>query len=81
MAVAEAKDVGVTITTATTSGTVTRGARGLVFIFSTDFAGTIAGATFSGTDVPLVVPVKTGDTTSAISYTVTAGNVRIVVVR
>lgn len=44
----QAKDVGMTITTASTDGTVTRGARGLTFLFSSDFAGTVAGATFAG---------------------------------
>lgn len=79
---AQAKEAGLSITTATTSGSVTRGARSVTFIFSSDFAGTVAGVAFAGaTDSSFTPPIQTGDTFSAIAYTVTAGNVRIAVVR
>lgn len=81
--VAEAKEVGLTITVATTSGTIPRGARGITLMFSSAFTGTVAGATFTGTTdtVPVSLPITNGDTFSAISYTVTAGNVRILTTR
>jgi hypothetical protein len=68
--------------TATTSGTTTRGLRGVTFIFSSDFTGTVAGMTFNGaTDTSYSPPVQTGDTLSAIAYVVTTGNIRIMPVR
>jgi hypothetical protein len=68
--------------TKTTSGTVTAGCRGITFIFSADFTGTVAGKTFAGaTDYSYSPPIQTGDTLAAIAYVVTTGNVRIVEVR
>lgn len=68
-----------TITTAATDGTVAAGARGLTFIFSSDFAGTILGAAFSGgTDSSVTIPVPSGDTLGAVAYTISAGSARIV---
>jgi hypothetical protein len=69
-----------TITTAAGSGTVAAGKRRIEFIFSSDFAGTVLGATFSGSrnltlDFPLLPP---GDSYAAVAYTVTAGSVLIV---
>lgn len=69
-------------TTATTSGTITAGARALLFVFSSDFTGTISGVAWSGaTDASYSPPVQTGDTFAAITYTVTTGSVRIIQVR
>lgn len=82
------KDLGVDITTATTSGTVAARARFVTFIFNTSFTGTIAGACFAGTagvcsagspaDLSLTIPAPAGDTLTAITYTVSAGSVRII---
>lgn len=71
-----------TITTATTSGTVAAGCRQVIFIFSADFTGTVLGATFAGAnDSSVAMAAQTGDALTAIVYTVTAGNIRIVQVR
>lgn len=80
--VAQAKDVGLSGTLATTSGTVTKGARSVTFIFSSDYTGTVAGIAFAGTtDSSFSPPIQTGDTSSAIAYVVTTGNIRIMVTR
>lgn len=68
-----------TITTVTGSGTVAAGSRKLTFVFSSDFAGSVLGATFSGpTDNSVTIDAPSGDTLGAVIYTVTAGSVRII---
>lgn len=68
--------------TKTTSGTVLAGCRGVTFIFSPDFTGSVAGKTFTGaTDASYSPPIQTGDTLAATAYIVTTGNIRIVEVR
>ncbi len=70
------------ITTAVVSGTVREGARKVTFLFSTDFAGTVLGATFSGAaNSFLTIDAPNDDTLGAIAYTRTAGTIRIVEVR
>lgn len=65
-----------------TDGTTVAGARGITFIFSSDYTGTVAGVTFDGsTDSSYSPPVQTGDTVAAIAYVVTTGNIRIIYVR
>lgn len=82
-ALAQAKEVDIAGgVTATTSGTTTKGLRGVTFIFSSDFTGSVAGMTFTGTtDSSYSPPVQSGDTLSAIAYVVTTGNIRIIPVR
>lgn len=68
--------------TKTTSGTVAAGARGVLFVFSSDFTGTINGVAWAGSaDSYYQPPIQAGDTFAAIAYTVTAGTVRIIVTR
>lgn len=70
------------ITTATASGSVPAGARKLTFIFSNDFAGSVLGSTFSGTnDASVTIDAPAGDTLAAVAYTITAGSLRIVEVQ
>lgn len=67
------------ITVATTNGTIAAGAQRISIIFSTDFAGTVLGATFDGSiDSSVAFSAPTGDTLAAVGYTVTAGSARIV---
>lgn len=71
-----------TITTASSSGTVSAGARKLTFIFSADFSGTVLGAAFEGaTDTAITIDAPSGDTLAAVAYTRSAGSVRIVKVQ
>lgn len=67
------------VTTVTTNGTVAAGKKYIEMILSTDFAGTIDGETFSGTnDAVYSIPLLMGaDTYAALSYTISAGNARI----
>ena len=79
-----AKTVDITTGGGTKTGayTVPAGCRGLTFIFSSDYTGTVAGKTFVGTtDASYTVPMQTGDTLAAVSVVVTTGNVRIIEVR
>jgi len=77
-----AKTVGVTATLATTSGSVRAGARGVVFIFSSDFTGTVNGIAWAGaTDAFYSPPIQAGDSFEEIPYTITAGSIRIIVTR
>ncbi len=70
------------IVTAVVSGSVPEGARKVTFLFSSDFAGTVLGATFSGAaNSFLTIDAPDGDTLGAIAYTRTAGTIRIVAVR
>lgn len=51
-------------------------------ILSTNFTGTILGVAYSGaTDAVQPFEAPHGETLEAITYTVTAGSIRIVVVR
>ena len=71
-----------TIALVTTSGVVPMGARKLTFIFSSNFAGTILGVAFSGaTDAALTIEPPMGDLLKSVSYTITAGSMRIVEVQ
>lgn len=71
-----------TITTASGNGTVSAGARKLTFVFSTDFAGTVLGATFAGDDdASITIEAPANDTLAAVAYTVSAGSVRILKVQ
>lgn len=66
----------------TTDFTINAGARGVLFVFSSDFSGTISGVTWSGaTDAYYQPPIQPGDTFAAIAVTVAAGTVRYVVTR
>jgi hypothetical protein len=72
----------VTITTASSSGSVAAGAKRILFIFSADFVGTILGATFSGTtDYSFPIEAPLGDILPVIAYTRSAGSVRIEVIK
>lgn len=67
------------ITSVTTNGTVSAGARSLTFIFSSDFTGTVLTTSFNGAyDKSVDIPVPAGDTIAAVAYTVVTGNIRIV---
>jgi len=78
----QSSNLGVAITTATTSGTVARGAKSVTFIFGSTFTGTIGDSSFAGsTDSSLHIVAPTGDIMLEIPYTVTAGTVRIVVLQ
>lgn len=69
-------------TTATGNGSVAAGAKSVEFIFSSDFAGTVLGMTFSGAaDASYSLPyLPGGDTYPAIAYTIDAGSARITTV-
>lgn len=68
-----------TITTPSTGATIAAGKRYIEFIFSSDFAGTIGGQTFSGTtDFSYNLPLLNGaDTYAALVYTISAGSARL----
>jgi hypothetical protein len=70
-----------TIVAHTTDGTVAAGCRSLVFIASSDYAGTILTNFTLPAGAGLTVPVPTGDTLAAVAYTVTAGTLYSVEVR
>lgn len=73
-----------TVTPATTStsaaiGSTTAGKRSVTFILSSDFAGTINSATYAGTaDAVVQFEAPVGTKLSAISWTRTAGSLRII---
>jgi hypothetical protein len=68
------------IASVTTGGTIAAGKRYVEFIFSSDFAGSILGATFAGPrDLSYSLPfLPPGDSYGAIVYTISAGSARIV---
>ncbi len=69
------------ITVATASGSVAAGTRKMTMIFSSDFTGTVLGASISGVnDRSLTIDAPARDTLAAIAYTITAGNIRIITV-
>jgi hypothetical protein len=71
-----------TITTVSASGSVGAGARSVTFVFSSDFSGTVLGATFAGSaDSSITIAAPSGDMLEAITYTRSAGSIRILVVR
>jgi hypothetical protein len=71
-----------TISSASTSGSVTAGARKITFIFSSDFTGTVLGVAFTGAnDTYVNIDAPGNDTLTAVAYTVTAGSVRILKVQ
>lgn len=67
------------LSTVTTNGTVAAGKKYIEFILSSDFAGTIGGATFAGaTDAVYSLPLLPGaDTYEALAYTISAGSARL----
>lgn len=66
----------------TGNGSVSSGAFSATFIFSTDFSGTVAGTTFAGTNDRSFAtpPLPSGQTYGAITYTISAGSMRILTV-
>lgn len=64
----------------TSSGSVSSGAYSVTFILSNDFAGSIAGTTFAGTNDRSFTtpPLPAGQTYGAISYVISAGSMRII---
>lgn len=71
-----------TITSVSTSGTVAAGAMKVTFIFSASFTGSILGCAYSGTtDGSQTIDAPLHDTLTAIPYVVSAGSIRIVVVK
>jgi hypothetical protein len=79
---AEAKTLDAAISQVTTSGSVGSNARRIVFIFSSDFVGTVAGGPFTGaTDASLELNAGTNDINDVlgpVAYTVSAGSMRII---
>lgn len=76
----------VTGSTKTTGGTIAAGARKVEFIFSSDFAGTITATsgsiTYNGaTDSAKTYVDQTGGLQPKLTYTVSAGSVRIIETR
>jgi hypothetical protein len=69
----------VAISSVSSSGSVAAGKKYISLIFSSDFTGTVGGVAFVGaTDAFYDVPkLENGETYAALSYTVTAGSVRI----
>lgn len=70
--------VSADVETDSTNSPVAAGARSVIFGFSTDFAGTIAGAAVDPTQfgsIPYIAPGN--DTLGSIAYTVTAGTLLI----
>lgn len=66
------------ISSVSADGTVAAGKKAVDFIFSSDFAGTVLGATFAGaTDQVLSFVAPPGDTLAAITYTRSVGTIRI----
>jgi hypothetical protein len=67
------------IVSVSTSGSVAAGKRYVAFSFSSDFAGTILGAAFTGPgDVSFTFPaLPPNNSYGAIAYTITAGIARI----
>jgi hypothetical protein len=75
------RNVTPSISTVTTNGTVAAGALKVVFIFSSNFAGTLLGAAFTGAvDDEITLEVE-DNLLPAIPYTVSAGSARIVAYR
>lgn len=71
-----------TISTASSTGTVAAGAKKLTLVFSSDFAGTVLGAAFSGAaDKSIDLNAPDNDTLAAVAYTVSAGSIRIIKVQ
>jgi hypothetical protein len=71
--------LGVDTTVATSNGTIRARAKQVILIFSSDFEGTVNGVDYSdlaGWSVNFGAP--SGDDLSAITYTVTAGSIKII---
>jgi len=71
----------VTITTATTGSNTTArliNDRTVTFIFRTGFTGTINGAAFTSSDVPLILKAQDNSTVGPVTYVVTAGTLIVV---
>lgn len=69
-------EVAVSGSTATTSGSTTAGSRGLLLITSSDFTGTIAGATV-GADASISIAPPNGSKIGAVAYVITTGSINI----
>lgn len=77
-----AKIDGVDGVNVSSSGSTRDQVRGVTFIFSSDFSGTVGGITFSGaTDSSFTPPIPPNDTFGPIAYTVSAGSIRIMYVQ
>lgn len=72
----------VTGSSVSSSGTVAPGAVRVEFLLSSDFTGTIAGVTFTGSaDSYKAFEDRTGGTLPAIAYTITGGSIRLFVTK
>lgn len=67
------------ITSTTSDGATTAGKKVLIFILSSDFTGTIGGVVFTGSaDSSLELRAPDGYTFAAVSYTRSAGTLRLI---
>lgn len=64
-------------TTATGNGSVTAASKSVSFVSSSDFVGTVNGATFFASSAISIAPPNPSDTNPAIAYTISAGTLRI----
>lgn len=71
-----ARTTQIIVATDSSYSPVGAGAKSVAFLFSPDFAGTIAGSTIDPTKVPpFGVDAPPGDTLAAITYTCTSGQI------
>lgn len=79
LAPAKDRNYSPAFTSSTAAGSTTAGSRYVLFIFSSDFVGTIGGVAFTGAaDSSLELRAPEGDTFAAIPWTRSAGTVRVV---
>ena len=77
------EEVNYALTVVSTSGSIAAGARYVEFIFTANFTGTIKTVAFAGAnDAVYSLPILPGvQTYPAIPYTVTAGSMRMTVIK
>ena len=60
------------------SGQIAEGAHSIQIIPTADFAGTVGGAVYSGTDAPILITAPENDWAGPLAYTRTAGSLLII---
>lgn len=74
-----AGNMGVDTTSATTDGTIRQGAKQVILVFSADFGGTVNGVSYTWAAGGSVnFGPFNQDQTVAITYTISAGSIKII---
>lgn len=68
-----------TISDISTSGTISAGCKGLTFVFSPTFVGSVLGSSILGSVLQtLTIPIPPGSTLGSVAYTCTSGSMQAI---